>query len=40
MKLQLTFRNYTSETNGAKTDNPKDIEVVMPMCNLIDCSDN
>ena len=34
------FTNYKSETNNAKLDDAPDIDVVMPMHNLITYSDN
>ena len=34
------FTNCISETNNAQVDNPKDIDIVMPMYYLIEYSDN
>ena len=34
------FTNYTSEINNAKIDNVKDLDVVMPMYNLVEYSNN
>ena len=34
------FINCISETNNAQVDNAKDIDIVMPMYNLIEYSDN
>ena len=34
------FTNYISETNNTQVDNAKDIDIVMPMYNLIEYSDN
>ena len=34
------FTNCISEINNTQIDNAKDIDVVMPMCNLIEYSDN
>ena len=34
------FTNCISEINNTQIDNVKDIDIVMPMCNLIECSDN
>ena len=34
------FTNCMSEINNTQTDNAKDIDVVMPMYNLIEYSDN
>ena len=34
------FTNCISEINNTQIDNPKDIEIVMPMYNLIEYSDN
>ena len=34
------FINCTSEINNTQTDNAKDIDIVMPLCNLIEYSDN
>ena len=42
----LAFKNYApftnciSEINNTQVDNAKDIDIVMPMCNLIEYSDN
>ena len=35
-----SFTDCISEINSAQIDNPKDIDVVMSMYNLIECSDN
>ena len=34
------FINCISEINNTQVDNAKDIDIVMPMYNLIECSDN
>ena len=34
------FTNCISETNNTQVDNAKDIDIVMPMYNLIEYSDN
>ena len=34
------FTNYISETSNTQVDNAKDIDIVMPMYNLIEYSDN
>ena len=34
------FANCISEINNTQVDNAKDIDIVMPMCNLIEYSDN
>ena len=34
------FTNCISEINNTQVDNAKDIDIVMPMYNLIECSDN
>ena len=34
------FTNCISEKNNTQVDNAKDIDIVMPMYNLIKCSDN
>ena len=36
----LHFTNCKSEINNTETDNTKDIDIVMPMYNLIEYSDN
>ena len=36
----VPFTNCISEINNTQIDNAKDIDVVMPMYNLIECSDN
>ena len=42
----LIFKNFApftkciSRTNNTETDNAQDIDIVMPMCNLIEYSDN
>ena len=35
-----TFTNYISEINNTQVDNAKDIDIVMPLYNLIEYSDN
>ena len=35
-----TFINWISEINNTQIDNAKDIDIVMPMYNLIEYSDN
>ena len=43
---EIIFKNFApftdsiSEINNTQTDNAKDIDVVMPICNLIEYSDN
>ena len=39
-KYCAPFTNCISETNNTQIDNPKDIDMVMPMYNLIEYSDN
>ena len=34
------FTNCISEINNTQVDNAKDIDIVMPMYNLVECSDN
>ena len=34
------FTNCISEINNTQVDNAKDIDIVMPMYNLTECSDN
>ena len=34
------FINFISEINNTQTDNCKDIDIIMPMYNLIEYSDN
>ena len=34
------FTNCKSEINNTEIDNAKDIHIIMPMCNLTECSDN
>ena len=34
------FINCISKINGVKIDNPEDLDVVMPMCNLLEFSKN
>ena len=34
------FTNYINEINNTQVDNAKDIDIVMPMCILIEYSDN
>ena len=36
----IPFTNCISEINNTQIDNAKDIDIVMPMYNLIECSDN
>ena len=40
MKNIAPFNNYTSEINNTQVDIGKDLEVVMLMYNLMECSDN
>ena len=35
-----SFTNCISEINNTQVDNAKDLDIVMPMYNLIECSDN
>ena len=35
-----SFVNWVSKINGIKTDNAEDLDVVMPMCNLLEYSKN
>ena len=43
---QVTFTNFASfidcinEINSTLVDNEKDLDVMIPMCNLIECSNN
>ena len=39
-KSCASFINCISEINNAQVDNAKDIDIIMPMCNLIEYSDN
>ena len=39
-KNSAPFTNCISETNNTQVDNAKDIDIVMPMYNLIEHSDN
>ena len=39
-KNYAPFTNCISEINNTQVDNAKDIDIVMPMYNLIECSDN
>ena len=34
------FTNCISEINNTQIDNAKDIDIIMPMYNLIECNDN
>ena len=34
------FTDCISEINNTKIDNAKDLDIVMPMCNLVEYSDN
>ena len=36
----VSFTDFTSELNNTQVDNAKDIDVVMPVNNLIEYSDN
>ena len=36
----VPFSNCISQINNTQLDNAKDIDIVMPMHNLIECSDN
>ena len=36
----MPFTDYTSETNNTQIDNAKDIDVVIPMYNLIEYCNN
>ena len=40
IKICAPFTNYISEINITQVDNTKDIDIVMPMYNLIEYSDN
>ena len=40
VKNCVPFTNYISESNSTQVDNAKDIDIVMPMYNLIEYSDN
>ena len=40
LKNCAPFIDCISEINNTQTDNAKDLDVVMPMCNLIECSNN
>ena len=39
-KNSTPFTNFISEINNTQVDNAKDIDIVMPMYNLIECSNN
>ena len=39
-KTCAPFTDCISEINNTQVDNTKDIDIVMPMCNLIEYSDN
>ena len=39
-KICAPFTDCISEINNTQVDNTKDIDIVMPMCNLIEYSDN
>ena len=39
-KICATFTDCISEISNTQVDNTKDIDIVMPMCNLIEYSDN
>ena len=39
-KNNASLINYISKINGVKTDNAEDLDVVMPMYNLIEYSNN
>ena len=39
-KNNALFINYISEVNGIKIDNAEDLDVVMPMYNLLEYSKN
>ena len=39
-KNNAPFINCISKINGIKTDNAEDLDVVMPMYNLLECSKN
>ena len=39
-KNNVPFINCISKINGVQSDNTEDLDVVMPMCNLFDCSKN
>ena len=36
----VQFTNWISNINNTQIDNAKDVDVVMPMCNLIEYNDN
>ena len=40
LKICAPFTNCISEINNTQTDNAKDLDIVMPMYKLIECSDN
>ena len=40
IKNCVLFTDCVSEINNAQIDNTKDIDIVIPMCNLIEYSDN
>ena len=39
-KNNAPFINYISKSNGIKIDKAEDLDVVMPMCNLLEYSKN
>ena len=39
-KNNASFINCISKINGVKADNAEDLDVVMPMCNLLEYSKN
>ena len=39
-KTNIPFRSYVSKVNNTFIDNAEDLNIVMPMYNLLDCSDN
>ena len=39
-KRNASFINYISKTNGGQIENAEDLDVVMPMYNLLECSKN
>ena len=40
LKNCAPFTRYVSEINNTNVDNAKDLDIVMPMCNLLECSNN
>ena len=40
LKNCVPFTNHISEINNRQVDNAKDIDIVMPMCNLLEYSNN